>query len=207
MQRIIFPVTTFVICFLIMFTWTAGFTAFTVFSDTLYKAGSLPREFPDIALINQDSIIFKLSSKKKYKLVNYVYLNCPLVCHKVNNRLEEIYHSIDTTTIPSKLELVTISFDLTYDNIQKLKNYRARFTDDIHGWSFALPYKTSRADFDRYLLDVGIWAKPSNLTGIINHSVYLFLLSPDNQVVDVFDPARDEDAYIISKTLEWTRKV
>lgn len=92
MNKVYIPILTFILCVFIIFKWTAGFSAFTVFSDTLYKAGSLPRTFPDINLLDQDSLQFHISEKKKYKLVNYVYLNCPLVCHKINNRLEEIYH-------------------------------------------------------------------------------------------------------------------
>lgn len=206
MNKVFIPIFTFILCIFVIYQWTAGFTAFTVFSDTLHKAGSLPRQFPDIQLMNQDSISFKLSDKKKYKLVNYVYLNCPLVCHKVNNRLDEIYHTVSDTIIPAKLELVTISFDLTYDNIRKIKNYRARFSDDIHGWTFAIPDKIAKEDFDKYLLNVGIWAKPANLTGIINHAVYLFLLSPDNELIAVFDPAREDDEAIIHKILPWIQK-
>lgn len=206
MNKVYIPILTFILCVFIIFKWTAGFSAFTVFSDTLYKAGSLPRTFPDINLLDQDSLQFQISDKKKYKLVNYVYLNCPLVCHKINNRLEEIYHSISDTIIPSKLELVTISFDLKYDDVKKIKNYRAHFGDDIHGWSFAIPNHISQVDFDQYLLDVGIWAKPANDNGIINHSIFIFLLGPDNQLLAVFDPARENNEEIINKTLAWIQK-
>ncbi|MCZ2101372.1 MAG: SCO family protein [Chitinophagales bacterium] len=206
MKKVIIPISTFILCVFIVYNWTAGFSAFTVFSDTLHKAGSLPRTFPDIELISQDSVHFKIGDKKKFKLVNYVYLNCPLVCHKVNNRLEDIYHSVSDSIIPAQLELITISFDLKYDNIQKIKNYRARFTEDIHGWTFAIPSTEAHTSFEQYLLDVGIWAKPANQTGIINHSVYLFLLSPDNQVIAVFDPAREDNSEIINKTLGWIQK-
>lgn len=199
MKNFIPPFVALVICIAVIWKWTYGFSAFTVFSYTLRDAGTTPRTFPDIQLINQDSIVFHIKDKKKYTLVNFVYLNCPNVCHKVNNRLEEIYNKIDSNIVPSKLELVTVSFDLKNDNIKKIKNYRNHFSSNIQGWSFALPYQISQKDFDTYFKQVGIWAKAAPKSNVINHSIYLFLISPENKVIKVFDPAREDNATIINE--------
>ncbi|MBS1558058.1 MAG: SCO family protein [Bacteroidetes bacterium] len=199
MKKILPPLLVLAVCVAILWKWTYGFSAFTVFSYTLREAGAIPRIFPDAALIDQDSSVFHIKDKQKYVLVNFVYLNCPYVCHKVNNRLEEIDKAISPEIIPSQLELVTVSFDVGNDNIRKIKNYRNRFGSDIHGWSFALPHQTSQSEFDTFLLRAGIWAKAAPGGSIINHSIYLFLVSPENKIVKIFDPAREDDASIIEK--------
>ncbi|MBS1919249.1 MAG: SCO family protein [Bacteroidetes bacterium] len=199
MKKILIPVLSFLICFTIIWKWTFGFSAFTIFSYKLQAAGDIPRVFPDIPLINQKGEVFHIKEKHKYVLVNFVYLNCPYVCHKVNNQLEHIYHLFDRFTISSKLEFVTVSFDLQNDGLEKIRKYRNYFGSDIDGWSFALPYQSSQESFNQFLGKIGIWKYTIPGTGIINHSIYLFLVSPDNKVIKVFDPARESDKTIVEQ--------
>jgi len=199
MKTILVPALTLAICLAVLWKWTLGFSSFTVFTYTLNEAGKMPRAFPDIPLISQDSTVFHISDKKKYVLINFVYLNCPYVCHKVNNQIEKIYHLFNKSTVPSKLEFVTVIFDRKNDDIQKIKQYRSYFGADISGWSFALPYQSNQASFDAFLKEAGIWKYSLPAKGIINHSLYLFLVDPANKVVRVFDPARDSNNKIVEQ--------
>lgn len=193
------PIFSLLICTSVIWKWTYGFSAFTIFSYTLKSAGSTPRDFPEMKFISQDEKIFELKEKNKYVLVNFVYLNCPYVCHKVNNQIEEIYHLFDSTMVPSQLEFLTISFDLKNDDLVKIKRYRERFGKDINGWSFALPYQSDQKTFNRFLIQAGIWKYQIPASGIINHSVYLLLINPKNKIVKIFDPARENSQAITSQ--------
>lgn len=198
MRKIFLPVLTLIICVGIIWKWTSGFKAFTVFSYTLYNAGPVPRAFPDIAMINQNNKIFDIKDNPKYKLVNFVYLDCPYACHKVINKLDGVYKAINNRLIPSELQFYTISFDLKDDNTQRLKNYRESL--GIHqGWTFGLPYHIKKEEFEKYLKKVGIWKYQIPGTGLINHSLYVFLVSPDNKIIEVFDPAKEDDNTIAEK--------
>ena len=199
MKRILIPVFSFLICFAVIWAWTDGFSAFTIFSYTLKEAGETPRPFPEFQLINENGEVFSFTDKHKYLVVNFMYLDCPLVCHKVNNRIEEIYEMFDPETVPDNLEFVTISFDLEHDDVQKIKNYRNLFDADIKGWTFALPYQSSKEDFNEALRNIGVWTYQIPETGAINHSIYLFLISSDNEIIKVIDPARNDNAAIISQ--------
>jgi len=199
MKSVLIPVFSLVICLFIIWKWTYGFKAFTIFSYTLNEAGIIPREFPDIQMIDQNGNVFNVKDKHKYVLVNFVYLNCPYVCHKVNNQIENIYHLFSPAVVPSQLEFVTVSFDLKNDDINKIKKYRSYFGNDISGWTFALPYHSDQNDFNRLLRKAGVWTYRIPESGIINHSLYLFLISPDNKIVKIFDPARDNNLTIIEQ--------
>ncbi len=199
MKKVFIPIFTLIICISILWKWTYGFSAFTIFSYTLKSAGSTPRDFPELKLISQDDKVFDLKEKKKYVLVNFVYLNCPFVCHKVNNQIEQIYHLFDSTMVPSQLEFLTISFDLKNDDLVKIKRYRERFGKDINGWNFALPYQTNQEGFNRFLKQAGIWKYQISASGMINHSIYLLLINPMNKIVKVFDPAREDERSITSQ--------
>ncbi len=197
MRRVFIPILSLLVCLTVIGVWTLGFSSFTIFSYTLKKAGDLPRVFPDIELINHEGKVFHPDEIDKYKLINFVYLNCPFVCHKVNNRLEQIYNKFDKALVPDKLEFLTVSFDVKNDDVKKIKNYRKLFKGDISGWSFALPYQSNEAAFTDFLHNLGIWKYTVPSNGLINHSIYIFLVNRQNQIVKVFDPARESDDVII----------
>ena len=199
MKKILIPVIAFAICLAVLWKWTYGFSAFTIYSYTLKEAGNSPRAFPDFQMMDQNGNVFNLKDTHKYVLINFVYLDCPSACHKVNNQIEQIYHLFSPNIVPEKLEFVTVSFDLKNDNITKIKNYRNNFGNDINGWTFAIPFQNNSNDFTGVLRKVGIWTYRVPETGIINHSLYLFLISPDNKIIKIFDPARDDNRTIIEQ--------
>ncbi len=199
MKKLLLPLLTLAGAVALLAFWSNGFRTFTVFSDTLHRAGPLPREFPDIPLRDQDGKAFHLKDQKKFHLVNFVYLNCPEVCHKINNRLEGVYHGMEGGLIPKVLEFVTISFDQKNDSLERIRSYRSQFEPGIAGWTFALTDRVSSKDFEGFLRQAGVWAKPVPKTGLINHSIYQFLVSPENRIVAVFDPGRETDAAILAR--------
>ena len=199
MKKILIPIFAFMICLAVLWKWTYGFSAFTIYSYTLKEAGNTPREFPGFQMIDQNGNVFNLKDKHKYVLINFVYLDCPYACHKVNNQIDQIYSLFNRAIVPERLEFVTVSFDLKSDNITKIKNYRNLYKNDITGWTFALPYHSNQQDFTNLLRKIGIWTYQVPETGIINHSLTLFLISPDNKIIKTFDPARDDNQTIIEE--------
>lgn len=208
MKKFLIPITTLMICLSITYVWTSGFKAFTIFSYTLKEAGKYPRDFPDVSFINQDSTVFRIDKQDKYVLMNFVYLDCPNVCHKVNNRLEEIYNSSLSKWIPNRLELVTVSFDPKDDNLKKIRMYRHFFgtNAELKGWNFALPYHLNKQQFDDFLKKVGVWAEPVPGTNIINHSTYLFLIAPNGKIVTAINPIKKTNKEIINQVAQWVKK-
>lgn len=192
----------------ILLYWSSGLTTFTIFSKTLKEAGDVPRELPDLIVINQDGQIYNLQETANYKLINFVYLSCPDVCHKVNNRLENIYYEIENQHNFDKLNFLTMSFDLANDNLERLKLYRAYFDKEgeIDTWDFAIPYQMSQKNFDQFLKNLGIWKYTDPQTLITNHSIYLFLISPKNEIIRVFDPARNSNHSIVKEILHCIRE-
>lgn len=202
LRQILIPILTLAVCVSFIGWWTYDFKAFTVFSSTLEEASPISKQFPNIQLINQDGEIFHVGDENKYKLINFVYLNCPSVCHKVNNQLEDIYHLIDSTIIPSQLKFITISFDIQNDDVEKIRLYRNHFGENINGWTFAIPYQTNQTEFDTFLKNIGVWIYKNPKTGIINHSTDLYLLSPNNEVIRIFNPNRNDNQFIIQQIQE-----
>lgn len=198
--RSFLPVFTLLICLYLFSSWTSGFRAFTVFSYTMEKAGILPRPFPELPLTDQNGNPFSVRERSSYTLVNFVYLNCPFVCHKVNNQLEEIYHHVQARLPEGQLRFLTVSFDMENDDIGKIEKYRNYFGDDIDDWTFALPRETTKNELQALLKSIGIWIHENPLTGRTDHSVHIFLISPEQQIIRIFDPAR-EDPYLMTEEI------
>lgn len=208
MKKVLMPFLVLLFWVVLIGIWSSGFSSFTIFSHTLSKAGDLPRVFPDLELVNHDEEIVHLEKREEFKLVNFVYLSCPLVCHKINNRLETIYHQIDDDVLTKYLHFYTLSFDLERDNVERIRSYRAHFTDAgaVINWDFAVPYKLSQKEFDTFLKQLGVWKYTHPETRITNHSIYLFLLDSDNNIIRIFDPARESDELILKEIDQCLKK-
>lgn len=209
LRQAFIPVFTLIICVSVIFQWTRGLKTFTIFSYTLDKADPVSKTFPDMTLIDHNGEVFNIKDNNKYTLVNFVYLSCPEVCHKVNNQLEELYHLPKTSQFfPSELQFLTISFDTENDDVDRIDKYRKYFiSGEIDNWSFALPYKLDHDNFIQDLNSIGVWIYQNPESYLINHSIYLYLLSPDQKIVKIFDPARENSKDIINQIEECIEKV
>lgn len=197
-KKILIPIFAFAICFFALWKWTYGFSAFTIYSYTL-KAADNTSTFPDLQMIDQDGKAFNLKEKHKYVLINFVYLSCPSACQRINSRIDQIFHQYGRSIVPEKLEFVTVSFDLKDDNLKEIKDYRNNFGPDLDGWTFARPSNSNQKDFEKVLRRIGIWIYQVPTTGMFNHSLYLFLISPDNKIIKILDPAKDNNQEIIDQ--------
>lgn len=206
MRKLLPPLVAAAVCVAVLWTWTDGSRTFTVFSHALHKAGPVPRAFPDIPLVDHNGTAFHPGKTGKYLLINFVYLDCPDVCHIINNRMEGIHRALSGKFVPEKLEMLTISFDLQRDDVKKLRNYRKQFGAGIDGWTFALPDGLTQGEFDKFLERAGVWARRVPGTALINHSIFQFLVAPNGEIVKIFDPAREDDREIVAQLTSWIQK-
>ena len=195
----LFPIFLLIGYFFLFFWWTLGFKALTIFSYSLGKAGPFPRPAPNLVLVNQFGENINTNSLKgKYVIMNFIYLNCPSVCHFVSSKVAEVYKNIEklNKNMLEKLVFITVSFDLERDTTDLLYHYWLH-----HGafkeWHIAtfmskIPVMgPNEAQFIRSKLEkigVYIFRKPD---GQYNHTVYMFLIDTEGEIVNVFDPARD----------------
>lgn len=186
----IFPIIVLIIWVIILDWWTFGFKALTVFSYSLKAAGALPRAVPNISLVNHLGKNIDISSLKgKYIIVNFIYLNCPSVCHFVSSKIAEVYKNIEklNKNMLEKLVFITVSFDLERDNPDLLYHYWLHH-GALKEWQIAA-FMPNEAPFIRSKLEkigVYIFKKPN---GQYNHTVYMFLINTKGEIVNVFDPA------------------
>ena len=123
--------------------------------------------------------------------------------------------SIESTSgLSEKLQVMTLSFDSERDDVADLIEYKGRFLgNDLSGvetdkkdekptdikdsssmgnhnlWRFTVADGEDISEIRQKLLEAGFWFYKI-MPGMYNHSPYLFLISPDGTVRNVYDPGR-----------------
>lgn len=141
---------------------------------------------PDFALVNQDGKHIHLSSfHGSVLLVTFIYTRCPFpdFCPLVSKNFAQIYAALrKNPALRSKIRLLSVSFDPTYDTPAVLRSYGQTFRqitggDPFDRWEFAaVPAKElpKVADF------FGVYYDPQ--PGQIVHSLSTTVISPDSTV-------------------------
>lgn len=125
----------------------------------------------------------------KYLLVYFGYTSCPDVCPTT---LYEISKVLKTSADPELIQPIFVSIDPENDTQEQLSRYVHYFDPRIIG--LTADYPTLRKMADAYGASFGYRfgddeVTPPNLPPAysVYHSTLLYLLSPERQIVDVFD--------------------
>lgn len=125
----------------------------------------------------------------KYLLVYFGYTSCPDVCPTT---LYEISKVLKTSTHPELIQAIFVSIDPQNDTQKQLSRYVHYFDPRIIG--LTADYPTLRKMADAYGASFGYRfgddeVTPPNLPPAysVYHSTLVYLLSPERQIIDVFD--------------------
>ena len=141
---------------------------------------------PDFVLVNQDGKRIHLGSfKGDVLLVTFIYTRCPFpdFCPLVSRNFAHIYADLKKNpALDSKVRLLSVSFDSSYDTPAVLRKYARTFDQTTGGspfgrWEFAtVPAKElpSVADF------FGLYYSAAG--GQIVHSLSTTVISPEGRV-------------------------
>lgn len=181
------PIAALGLWLLIIGAWTHGFQAFTSFSAAVAAAGPLPRRAPSLPVVDEQGERWDLGAPSaQYRLVQAMYLNCPEACPiamagtgRLASQLKDL--------IPGRLRVVSLSID--NDPPEALRGMWAAHGSHA-GWSMAA-LTTSPVEPPLEQLGVFMFRRSD---GLINHGLYLFLIDPSGEVVDVFSPDDDMGA-------------
>lgn len=116
-------------------------------SDTTYHT------VPDIALTNQDSQAFRISSLgNKVILADFFFTSCPSICPKVQKQMLRLY---DRYKDDDRVMMISHTIDQRNDSVEVLKRYAQNLEVDIHKWTFVTGQKDSIFDLaDQYFVSV-----------------------------------------------------
>lgn len=115
--------------------------------DTIYHT------VPDIALTDQDSQAFRISSSgNKLILADFFFTSCPSICPKVQKQMLRLY---DRYKDDDRVLMISHTIDQRNDSVAVLNRYAKNLEVDTHKWKFVTGEKDSIFDLaDQYFVSV-----------------------------------------------------
>ena len=136
---------------------------------------------PELEL--HDSSAVRLSALGEEILVlDFVFTRCPTVCLAMGGSFERIQEALDRLSIPpSKVRLLSISFDGEHDSPPQLAEYLLRFNADTSRWSAARVPGT--VHLKSLLEQLGVVVLPDQTFGFV-HNAALYVIH-HNRLVSI----------------------
>jgi protein SCO1 len=116
-------------------------------TDTLYHT------VPDIALTDQDSQAFRISSLgNKLILADFFFTSCPSICPKVQKQMLRLYERYKDD---DRVFMISHTIDQRNDSVAVLNRYARNLEVDTRKWKFVTGEKDSIFDLaDQYFVSV-----------------------------------------------------
>lgn len=148
---------------------TDSFQAFTAESARRYDIEKQPIKLSDYQLIDANGEQMNFSDLQgKTLLIDFIYTRCPTVCTLLGSSYAKLQRKIIKDNNLNNVALISVSFDLTYDNAAALKAYQQRYTQTPEQWYMFVP--TSKQQLHTILNEFGVVVIDDLYGGFIHNS-------------------------------------
>lgn len=175
----------------LFFIGTDGFTAFTAETARVNKLLQEKPQFPSVTL--QDSKERQYSIDEfdgNYVLITFFYSACTTVCIDLEMNMSELYDKIPERYFGNGIDFLSISFDPSRDDPEKLDLYKNMFNSDGETWRMArIP---DQQELDALLDEFGVIVIPDDYGNYAHNSAF-YLVDPNGRLEKVMD-YKDVDA-------------
>lgn len=184
--------------FLLIFSGTDGFTAFTAETARVNQLLKDKPVFPDVTLEDSEGRTYTLDEfKGNYVLITFFYSSCTTVCIDLEMNMSELYDNIPRKYIGEDIDFLSISFDPERDDPATLDIYKNMFNSDGETWRMArVP---DQQQLDGLLTEFGVIVIPDDYGNFAHNSAF-YLVDRDGVLQEVMDYKNVEAA--VDKILE-----
>jgi len=178
--------------FMLIFTATDGFQAFTVETARVNELLDEQPEFPEVTLEDSKERVYPFSEfEGKYVMLTFIYTACQDVCPELELNLAQVYDSVPDEYIGEDIVFLSISFDPERDDPETLEKYRSFFGSDGETWRMARI--TDETELNQLLDDFGVIVIPDGY-GNFQHNSAFYLVDPEGTLIEVMDYTEIEAA-------------
>jgi protein SCO1/2 len=163
--------TVFFLCagILLIYIQTDNFQAFTAESARRLDIEEQPIKLSDYQLIDANGEQMNFSDLQgKTLLIDFIYTRCPTVCTLLGSSYANLQRKIIKDQNLKNVALISVSFDLTYDNAAALKAYQQRYTHTPEQWHMFVP--KSKQQLHTMLAEFGVVVIDDLYGGFIHNS-------------------------------------
>lgn len=175
----------------VIYQLTDNFQAFTAESARRLHIEENPVKLSDYQLIDAtgDQISFA-DLQGKTLLIDFIYTRCPTVCSLLGSAYAKLQRKIIADTQLDNVALISVSFDLHYDNAAALKAYQQRYTKTDQQWYMFVP--TSQQQLQAMLNEFGVIVIDDLYGGFIHNSA-VHITDESGYLVKVTDWKNNEE--------------
>jgi protein SCO1/2 len=153
----------------LIYLQTDNFQAFTAESARRHDIEEQPIKLSDYQLIDATGKQVSFSDLQgKTLLIDFIYTRCPTVCTLLGSSYANLQRKIIKDKRLKNVALISISFDLTYDNSDTLKAYQQRYTQNPEQWYMFVP--KSKQQLKTMLEEFGVVVIDDLYGGFIHNS-------------------------------------
>ncbi|MEO7071932.1 MAG: SCO family protein [Rhodanobacter sp.] len=164
---------------------TGGFRVFTTESARRAAVRAHPVTVPPAALQTQSGTRINLADLHgKWLVVDFIYTRCPSYCIALGAEFAQLQDRLAGPIAQGQVQLLSISFDPTYDTPPQLAAYLQRSRDRGHGWIAARPLDADGLHGLKRAFGLTVIA--DGFDGYV-HNAAIHVVDPRGQLVEIFD--------------------
>jgi len=176
---------------------TDGFRIVTSEGERALAIERSPLAVPDAALVDQDGDVLSINDYSgRTLLVDFIYTRCPTICTFAGDGFQHVLARLGKDTAGSRVDLLSISFDLQNDDREALKLYGQRFGAVAPHWRIAKP--ADPYSLVLLLKAFGVIVIPDGLGGFVHNSA-VYLVDARGRLVRMLDPDMPEQIVAFSE--------
>ncbi len=165
---------------------------------------------PNFKLLDQSGKEISFAQYRgKALLLTFIYTRCPLgdFCPKMSRNFAEVNTALaQDKSLYGKTDLLSVSFDPTYDNPTVLRSYGGAYTgkytqETFDHWQFAAPSKDELPKVEQYF-NVGVTGQNASLT----HSLSTVLIDPAGKIANWYPGNGWKPADVVADMRQVTAK-
>jgi protein SCO1/2 len=119
----------------------------------------------------------------KIQVIEFIYTSCPTLCQAGGVDMYRLANRLEAGGLASRAQLISVSFDPSHDDIERLRSYGDRFRADGKVWTIA---RASTPELDGMLRDFGVIVIPDRYGGYV-HNIALHVVTPDGRLAGIYD--------------------
>lgn len=162
---------------------TDGAQALTAESARRLQAVQSPLPISAFPLETMTGIRIKVPDSRKLSLVEFIYTSCPTLCNAAGADMRQLADRLTAAGLTDRATLVSVSFDPTFDNVERLAGYGERHKADGKRWTIARP---NPQQLESIMDEFGVIAIPDHMGGYV-HNVAVHVVTADGRLVGIYD--------------------
>ena len=122
--------------------------------------------------------------QNKTLVTQFIYTQCKTLCLTLGDYFQQAQSAITAQGLQQKIHLVSISFDVSSDDPERLKNYRQRMRADANIWSLAT--MQSEADLASAKQTLGLIVLKAPAKEFVHNSAFL-VISNQGKLLGIYN--------------------